>query len=43
MPSYWLSTHQMTVSVDTDDRKIILDVPPIVRKFIGQNLGALVA
>ena len=43
MPSYWLSTHRMTVSVDTDDRKVITDAPPIVHKFIGQSLSNLIA
>ena len=39
---YWLSTNKMTVMVETDDKEIIKDSPPIVRKFIGQPINNLI-
>lgn len=39
---YWLSTPRMTVAVRLNDSNVIVEAPPIVRKFIGQpstNLG----
>lgn len=41
MKSYWMSTNKMTVSVDADDRDVIVAAAPIVYKFIGQPISNL--
>ena len=41
MKSYWMSTNKMTVSVDADDRDMIIAAAPIVHKFIGQPISNL--
>lgn len=38
---YWLSSKRMTVSVETNDSGILIDVAPIVRVFIGQHINNL--
>jgi len=43
MTWWWLSSEKMTVGVGIDEREIVREGPPIVRRFIGQpsrNLGA---
>lgn len=37
----WLSTERMTVGVAVDDNGIIVQAPPIVAKFKGQTVAAL--
>ena len=40
---YWLSTTRMTVGVEVNNHNnIIINGPPIVRKFIGQNIINLI-
>lgn len=41
MPLHWLSTTRMTVGVETDAEGIIIDAPPIVRRFMGQYFDRL--
>jgi len=41
MKSYWMSTSKMTVSVDVDNRDVIVAAAPIVYKFIGQPISNL--
>jgi hypothetical protein len=38
---WWLSTERMSVSVAIDEDDVIVDAPPIVRKFIGQPITNL--
>lgn len=40
--SHYLSSRKMTVLVDVNSRDEIVSAPPIVRKFVGQSLDALV-
>jgi len=42
MRSFWLSSRKMTMGVDTDDKGIIINSAPIVRKFKGQHIKNLV-
>ena len=41
MTTYWMSTHKMTVAVDTNADGVIVATPPIVRKFKWQHINAL--
>ena len=38
---HWVSCARFTVLVVTDERGIIRDAAPIVRKFVGQRIDAL--
>jgi hypothetical protein len=40
--SWWISCAKLTVQVDTDATGCILAAAPIVRKFVGQDIGRLV-
>ena len=42
MTSVWLSSKAMTVQVDHDDDNVIIEAAPIVRKFRGQPMLALI-
>lgn len=40
--AWWVSSERITCLVVTDDRDIVIDAAPILRKFIGQpakNVG----
>jgi hypothetical protein len=41
MKTYWLSSKKMTVSVDVDDKNVIIDGAPIINVFKGQPLTNL--
>jgi hypothetical protein len=43
MITFWLSSKKMTIGVDTDEKGIIIDSAPIVRKFRGQHIKNLVS
>jgi hypothetical protein len=38
---FWFSTTRMTVTVRTNKAGIIVESPPITRKFLGQPIGNL--
>lgn len=42
MNFYYLSSNKMAVGILTNNQNIIVDSPPITRKFIGQPLSNLV-
>lgn len=42
MTSYWLSCKLYTVRVDVDDKMVIRQAAPIVKRFVGQPLADLV-
>jgi hypothetical protein len=39
---WWVSCRDFTVQVNTDENLVIIEAAPIVRKFVGQSLNALV-
>ena len=39
---YYLSSQSMTVLVETNSNEIIIDTPPIVRKFLKQPIKNLI-
>lgn len=41
MKSYWLKCNAFVVEVETDDLGVITKTPPIVRKFLGEPVEAL--
>lgn len=41
MTHWWLSSERMTVLVALDERRVIVDAAPIVRRFIGQPASRL--
>ena len=38
---WWLSTETMTVIVEVDGRDKIVRTPPVLRRFLGQDLDRL--
>lgn len=40
--TWWLSSAKMTVGATVDEGGIVVDGPPIVRRFVGQRLERLV-
>lgn len=41
MTHHWLSTRRMTVCVEVNNVGVIVDAPPVVKRFIGQRLSNL--
>jgi len=42
MRSYYVTTDYVTCYVDIDDNRVIVNIPPIWKKFKGQRLDALI-
>jgi len=41
MTCHWISTEYFTVMVKTDDKAVVVWAAPLVRRFIGQQIGHL--
>lgn len=41
MASWWMSCTRMTVQVEIDNRQVIVQAAPVVRRFVGQHIERL--